>query len=290
MEDENSILHLSIKSNISFISLCIFLTQYLSITLCISFYFFLAVLGLIDIYYFSYCFVILFQCIYCDFFLGHKLPLVEASFLICTANPNIRVGWYHWRLSSPYIVPLRLLADLRFLLLTKMDSVKQPKGFYLAPFLSITLTGSLQVLCWMITVHDCGIVNFLWEYWLSHSCLLSLASITVHYGSALSTSLPLASAFLPFMNNYPWQCGTTTITKVIFRFFISFFNFSIDTFTHRYNSTAHGRVEMDETILVRQEDGHWSAPYFDCGGGNIWMMTYTVPFFGRHDNGTFYFK
>ncbi|XP_072013003.1 probable G-protein coupled receptor CG31760 [Amphiura filiformis] len=63
-----------------------------------------------------------------------------------------------------------------------------------------------------------------------------------------------------------------------------------DTFTHRYNGSAHGFEEIDQTILVRQEDGHWSAPYFDCGGGNIWMMTYTVPFFGRHDNGSFYFK
>ena len=39
------------------------------------------------------------------------------------------------------------------------------------------------------------------------------------------------------------------------------------------------------------EDGHWSAPYFDCGGGDIWMMTYTVPFFGfNQSSGLYYFK
>ncbi|XP_037067931.1 uncharacterized protein LOC119089366 [Pollicipes pollicipes] len=36
-------------------------------------------------------------------------------------------------------------------------------------------------------------------------------------------------------------------------------------------------------------DGFWSKPYFDCGGGNIWMMTYTVPFFG-FENGSYFFK
>jgi hypothetical protein len=44
----------------------------------------------------------------------------------------------------------------------------------------------------------------------------------------------------------------------------------------------------DEILNVTYDDGKWSKPYFDCGGGNIWMMTYTVPFFGY--NGTYYFK
>ncbi|KAK2175880.1 hypothetical protein NP493_697g00000 [Ridgeia piscesae] len=30
-------------------------------------------------------------------------------------------------------------------------------------------------------------------------------------------------------------------------------------------------------------------PYFDCKGGDIWMMTYTVPFFG-YTNGSYYFR
>lgn len=28
------------------------------------------------------------------------------------------------------------------------------------------------------------------------------------------------------------------------------------------------------------EDGHWTNPYYDCGGGDIWMVTYSSPFFG----------
>jgi G protein-coupled receptor 158 len=24
-------------------------------------------------------------------------------------------------------------------------------------------------------------------------------------------------------------------------------------------------------------DGHWTNPYYDCGGGEIWMVTYSAP-------------
>lgn len=31
-------------------------------------------------------------------------------------------------------------------------------------------------------------------------------------------------------------------------------------------------------------DGHWTYPYFDCGGGDIWMVTYSSPVFGLEPN------
>ena len=43
------------------------------------------------------------------------------------------------------------------------------------------------------------------------------------------------------------------------------------------------RARIYKSLLVKYEDGHWSLPYYDCGGGNIWMITYTVPFFGYDD-------
>ncbi|XP_056645240.1 probable G-protein coupled receptor 158 [Diorhabda sublineata] len=58
---------------------------------------------------------------------------------------------------------------------------------------------------------------------------------------------------------------------------------------HRYNSTAMGDRVSQEILSVRYEDGKWSKPYYDCGGGNIWMLTYTVPFFG-YKNDTYFFK
>lgn len=60
-----------------------------------------------------------------------------------------------------------------------------------------------------------------------------------------------------------------------------------NTYTH--NDTAHSAREPDEILAVTYEDGRWSKPYYDCGGGNIWMLTYTVPFFGYNPKQRYYF-
>lgn len=44
-----------------------------------------------------------------------------------------------------------------------------------------------------------------------------------------------------------------------------------------------------QILTVSYEDGVWSKPYYDCGGADIWMITYTVPFFGFQD-GRYIFK
>ncbi|XP_072169538.1 metabotropic glycine receptor-like [Diadema setosum] len=31
--------------------------------------------------------------------------------------------------------------------------------------------------------------------------------------------------------------------------------------------------------FVDLSDGYWTKPYFDCGGGDVWMVTFSVPFF-----------
>ncbi|KAL4703643.1 hypothetical protein ACJJTC_000314 [Scirpophaga incertulas] len=59
--------------------------------------------------------------------------------------------------------------------------------------------------------------------------------------------------------------------------------------TYTFNESAHTEREPDEILSVTYEDGKWSKPYYDCGGGNIWMLTYTVPFFG-YSNGSYFFK
>lgn len=56
---------------------------------------------------------------------------------------------------------------------------------------------------------------------------------------------------------------------------------------HLYSNSSER--ETDEILSVKYEDGRWSKPYYDCGGANIWMLTYTVPFFG-YENGTYFFK
>ncbi|CAM1308461.1 Uncharacterised protein g4862 [Pycnogonum litorale] len=52
---------------------------------------------------------------------------------------------------------------------------------------------------------------------------------------------------------------------------------------------GYGRDKEDEILAVTYDDGKWTQPYYDCGGGNAWMMSYLVPFFG-YENGSYYFK
>jgi hypothetical protein len=71
---------------------------------------------------------------------------------------------------------------------------------------------------------------------------------------------------------------------------IDIINISFSTFYAAYHIFSNStQREGDEILSVKYEDGRWSKPYYDCGGGNIWMLTYTVPFFG-YDNGTYFFK
>ncbi|XP_034942710.1 probable G-protein coupled receptor 158 [Chelonus insularis] len=65
--------------------------------------------------------------------------------------------------------------------------------------------------------------------------------------------------------------------------------FSRGFHSYTLNESTHSDRVEDEILTVRYEDGRWSKPYYDCGGGNIWMLTYTVPFFG-YANDTYFFK
>ena len=56
---------------------------------------------------------------------------------------------------------------------------------------------------------------------------------------------------------------------------------SISSFLiHRYNQTSHNIQRMFYQPMAVLGDGHWTAPYYDCGGGDIWMVTYSSPIFG----------
>lgn len=45
-------------------------------------------------------------------------------------------------------------------------------------------------------------------------------------------------------------------------------------------------AEEDTVLLTTKiEDGFWTKPYFDCGGGDIWMVTYTTPIFSLDISG-----
>ena len=66
---------------------------------------------------------------------------------------------------------------------------------------------------------------------------------------------------------------------------------SFTGFHQKIINSTYVDMEEEEILAVGYEDGEWHKPYYDCGGGNIWMMTYTVPFFGYdHKLQQYYFK
>ncbi|KAJ8042105.1 hypothetical protein HOLleu_13093 [Holothuria leucospilota] len=42
----------------------------------------------------------------------------------------------------------------------------------------------------------------------------------------------------------------------------------------------------DSDSLLTLSDGYWTKPYFDCGGGDVWMVTFSMPFFWGDINQT----
>lgn len=55
---------------------------------------------------------------------------------------------------------------------------------------------------------------------------------------------------------------------------------STDIYTIRLNeSTADSVRNFSVPIVEYEADGFWTRPYFDCFGGEIWMITFLAPFF-----------
>lgn len=44
------------------------------------------------------------------------------------------------------------------------------------------------------------------------------------------------------------------------------------------------------TVITKADLGRWHGPYFKCSPDKVWILTYSVPFFGCTKNGTLEFK
>ena len=51
------------------------------------------------------------------------------------------------------------------------------------------------------------------------------------------------------------------------------------TFDSNYSFYRDPSGENSSELRLQIRDGYWSKPYFDCGGGNVWMVTFSMPFF-----------
>ena len=55
-----------------------------------------------------------------------------------------------------------------------------------------------------------------------------------------------------------------------------------EIYTVRLNqSTADASRNLSVPVVEYEKDGFWTRPYFDCFGGEIWMITFLAPFFNE---------
>ncbi|XP_038070270.1 probable G-protein coupled receptor CG31760 [Patiria miniata] len=73
--------------------------------------------------------------------------------------------------------------------------------------------------------------------------------------------------------------GYNYLTNSTDWFYIPFLNFQNESFSPNY--TFHRSLSGNATSMARLglSDGYWTKPYFDCGGGNVWMVTFSMPFY-----------
>ncbi|CAC5366032.1 GPR158 [Mytilus coruscus] len=65
-----------------------------------------------------------------------------------------------------------------------------------------------------------------------------------------------------------WENATRTISNI------------------KYRSGGMSLPDQQHVLLTAKlSDGHWTKPYFDCGGGDVWMVTFSSPIFSLSGDG-----
>lgn len=136
--------------------------------------------------------------------------------------------------------------------------------------------GSLRYV--LLTIYDCQVQNEM-QTWFTKP-MYRLCATEFHRSVWQYANKYTIKLFANCMLIYIIITNTYTHNKLKIHFY------PFPAYHYYTNSTER---EVDRILSVKYEDGRWSKPYYDCGGGNIWMLTYTVPFFG-YDNGSYHFK
>lgn len=66
---------------------------------------------------------------------------------------------------------------------------------------------------------------------------------------------------------------------------LTIFKENIEVRSHLYDYYSRDSLSPFYYKAPREEDGIWTAPYFDCDGYvDEWIITYSVPFFGQNSD------
>ncbi|XP_022250509.1 probable G-protein coupled receptor 158 isoform X1 [Limulus polyphemus] len=60
--------------------------------------------------------------------------------------------------------------------------------------------------------------------------------------------------------------------------------FLLQKYGPEFSQYYSGLLDGNKDLLVGIEDGQWTSPYFDCGGENTWIISFSAPFFGRQED------
>ncbi|XP_076339995.1 metabotropic glycine receptor-like isoform X2 [Tachypleus tridentatus] len=61
-------------------------------------------------------------------------------------------------------------------------------------------------------------------------------------------------------------------------------HFLLHKYGPEFSQYYSGLLGGAKDLVIRFKDGRWTSPYFDCGGGNTWVVSYSAPFFSRHED------
>ena len=62
-------------------------------------------------------------------------------------------------------------------------------------------------------------------------------------------------------------------------FYIPLLNFQNESVDSNFSFIRPRDVNEIAESRLQLNDGYWTKPYFDCGGGDVWMVTFSMPFF-----------
>lgn len=137
---------------------------------------------------------------------------------------------------------------------------------------------------------DCLMAPSLPRTWPLNTTILETAqSGSTMQGEKLRRLLTKIHLFIEVPMLLPLPSSKHSIIQQLHLFIVCWFLIRKSGFHQRIINETFLKVDEEEILAVGYEDGEWHKPYYDCGGGNIWMMTYTVPFFGYDTNQKQYF-
>ncbi|XP_012942993.1 probable G-protein coupled receptor CG31760 [Aplysia californica] len=89
--------------------------------------------------------------------------------------------------------------------------------------------------------------------------------------------------------NYDYQQDSTEWYHAVRISNLSNISVAVDRITIDDQDKVNGTIYLTQPVAA-YPDGHWTYPYYDCGGGDIWMTTYSAPIMAQNSEAKVIFR